>query len=126
LSRFRKFAELGRVLAAEWGINSTDETADNTIKKWFERGDIRLTVALLSAVTSDLQALKNEIANLPANMAKSQRREEILLEKEKQKTAKAQQKAAEAMPQPVTLTMISMSPEQIAEAVDNRRVLRRF
>ena len=95
----------------------------------------KLPAALVNALTAEQRAL-----------IRSQATAQRGIEREKQKTAQAQQKAAEAQQKvieaqrqaaeaqrqaaeaiaPVTVKVVRMRPEEIAAAVDNKRVRRRF
>lgn len=122
------FSECGKAIP-DYGYNDTAK--DALIASWFKNTDARLQVALLSAILKQMETLTNAVNRittavdrLPASMARADRKEEIALEREKQKTAKAQRKTIETTPP--TISLIHMTNEEIQAAVGNRRTLRKF
>lgn len=118
------FTKIGNELADEWGPGG-DATAGEHLKAMFAVQDFtRLQLSLMAAQLEECRQMRALLGRLPSDIAKHSHSEEKLLEREKQKTAKAQQKANEAMP-PV-VTVVQMSNEEIEAAVNNGRVYRRF
>lgn len=120
--------EFGRSIPT-WGFDQ--KTKDEFITEWLRDNHPRAQMALLSAILTQLQELTTAVKQIPHavdripdSIARADRRAEKELEREKQKTAKAQLKVIEATPP--TVTVVQMTNEEIQSAIHNGRVLRRF
>lgn len=120
------FVELGEQLANGWGIDGDLAATIQSLKPERE------LVCLVASLLKQIQGLRNDVRSLPKKLAKELKADFYASELEKQKTADAQQRAAEAQAEaaaaslPCNVTVIQMRPEEIEKAVGNRRVLRRF
>lgn len=118
-----KYREVGKYLAEYWGWKwaAPNKTLGDTLKSLSPE---KLELCLGAASVDLLRQLVEANASLPARIAKANHAADMKLEKEKQKTAKAQQQAIESRP-PI-VTHVDLSTDEVERAIENHRVLRRF
>lgn len=115
----KSFIAIGKAIG-DYGINGSNTLDEQIIAMPTDRR----IMCLLTALVDQMADLNQAIKTLPSRMAKAQMAEERALEKEKQKTARAQEKANEAMP--TTVNIMTVSNEELDRAFSNGRIRRKF
>lgn len=121
------YSDIGYKLLESWGLEGSDVAAvikASTVDKH--------SLSVQCAILEKLCDIANSIKNLPSKLAKASRAADLEIarvqrdaEKYRAKQVEAQARIAEAS-RPITLSLVTSSPEEIADEYDDGRVLRVF